>query len=1089
VPCPRCGRENNPGSDVCEHCGAGLDGGTELPAYARRSPRDYTPPFLWESVLKRHSTLEGENKLVTVLFADVVNFTATAEKLDPEDVHDIMDGCFEILGEEIHSAGGTINQYTGDGVMALFGAPIAHEDHVRGACHAALQVRARLKRYGQRLSDRYHISFQMRIGIHTGSVVVGAIGDNLRLDYTAVGDTTNLASRLQALAPPGEILVSERVWESAKQDFLFREVGLLEVKGKTKHVRAFILADRLEGVELHMRVEETVAFVDRREALSSLRQAFDRALHAGPLLVSVTGEAGIGKTRLLRAFKESLEEEAALFLEGQCRSYGQAIAFHPLMGMFKTYFNLSEQDALEEAKAKIQRRLKQKSFMAPLEQVLRFFDQIRGEDKGSDIVVQGKKRTLFRRLRDLALSVSSTRPVILVLDDMQWVDATTREFLAFLIQSSKKAPMLIICLSRTDPGLWCPGIPNDLVRLKPLSETESSALLSSVLGTDRLDPQISEEIISNADGNPLFLLEMGETLKRQELVVCDTDKCTLRLPLKDLKVPDTVHGVLAARLDALPEDQKRLVQLASIIGREFSRDLLVPLFEEADALAQGLKPLEAEGIFERLSPPEVGRYHFRHQLMREVAYHSLLRRDRRRYHRLVGETIEKAYGGNLEDQMGFLAYHFSQAQDWPKAFLYTMEAAHQARRSYACQEAHTWYDQALGILSRGALSVQEETVLRIYDWKGSMHFCMGQLKAAHAAFKSMLTEAKRSGNRRYEGEALFRIGWVSFYMHRPRVSESFLKKALDLAGKERLEEILPKASGFLGFVYAVLGKLKDARPLLLEAVRLSERQGGIEGRAWSVAYLLQYDNWIGDFHKALELSQELQRLNQEIKSPNFNILLHFRQGLIYGALGRLGEAKKSLEAGMKQLEVGDDRFWHPRFLNTLGWVLAEQGRLQEALELNRQSLREALSIGDPETINNARINLGENFLQMGRLPDARQVLEETWEQVKKGGISYTRWRYKTRLVIALGELYSRLNEREKAMTFIKNGIRLARKSGAKKHLARALFVKGKALAGYRPGQARRAFEEALHLAREMGTRLLSASVTQALEAIPSHARG
>jgi tetratricopeptide (TPR) repeat protein len=274
--------------------------------------------------------------------------------------------------------------------------------------------------------------------------------------------------------------------------------------------------------------------------------------------------------------------------------------------------------------------------------------------------------------------------------------------------------------------------------------------------------------------------------------------------------------------------------------------------------------------------------------------------------------------------------------------------------------------------------------------------------------------------------------------------------------------------------------LQEARPLVIQALDMSDHTTSPEGRLWSLSYVMQYYNWTGEFDAALDLIKEFGILNKKLKSPYFHILLYFRQGLIYGALGRTDDAKNVLEKGLERLDVGDDRFWRPRFLNTLGWVMAEEGNLKESLRLNNLSLEEAKDIGDPETIHNAAINVGENYLRLGNLEDARKVLDETWKEVKRPGISYNRWRYKTRLLIALGELYGRLGEKEKGLYFVRKALGIATKSGAKKHQARALLVKGRLMAQTRPGLARRYLEKALALATEIGTVLLVERIEQAI---------
>ena len=393
------------------------------------------------------------------------------------------------------------------------------------------------------------------------------------------------------------------------------------------------------------------------------------------------------------------------------------------------------------------------------------------------------------------------------------------------------------------------------------------------------------------------------------------------------------------------------------------------------------------------------------------------------------------------------------------------------------------FDRALDILQKGGWEHVREKALQIYKWKGGLHFCLVQKEKSRSAFYKMYSEAKQLKNAEAEGEALFRLGWISFYMHHPRAAQGFLRKAIQLSQEKGLEEVLLKAASFQGFVYSVLGKLKEARPLLIQALDLSEDATGLEGRAWCLSYLVQYYNWTGEFGEALTICEELSKLNKKINSPFFHISLHFRKGIIYGALGRLSEAKETLKSGLNHLDIGDERFWKPRFLNTLAWVHSEAGEIEEALRLNEEALAEALPTNNPETIHNAEINVGENHLQMGNMDEAGEVLENEWGKIKGPGISYVRWRYKTRLLIALAELYEKTGERKKALDFANKALKMAKDKGAKKHQAKALYVKAKVLYQTRPSTAFRLLEQALALSNKIGARILAEQIRGEMEAI------
>ena len=591
------------------------------------------------------------------------------------------------------------------------------------------------------------------------------------------------------------------------------------------------------------------------------------------------------------------------------------------------------------------------------------------------------------------------------------------------------------------------------------------------MGTDRLDSKASSRLFGQSGGNPLFLVEMGAALKQQELLVCDSWKCTIRLPLEELEVPETIHAVLAARLDALPDEAKRIAQEASVVGYVFSYDVLNELTGRPHRLQQLLVLLEHEGVIEKV-PGHEAQYQFHHRMLREVAYHGMLRRQRTILHGKIGQILEAVYRDNLGAVTSLLAEHFYKAQQWQKALAYTLEAGRQAARSYACHEALSCFDRALAILSHGEWDHKEETELQIYEWKGKMHSCVGQVESSRKAFQKMLDLADRLEDDASRAEALFRLGWVSFFEHRPALAEDCLLKAIDLSRNAGLAETGLKATSLLGHVYAVQGKLREARPLFIDALDLMDGDAGLEGKAWTLAFLSSTTiGWENSARPGTDAPAG--KLERGAEQSVFRIVLRFRLGLIYTAMGRLEEAKTTLREGLEALEVGDEKFWLPRFLNTLGWVHAESGEWQTALKLNRDSFREALMSGDPETINNSRINVGENLVETGQFDQAREELETLWGEVKKPKLSYSKWRYKTRLLIALANLYEKCGEREKSLRFANNAISHAKSSGAKKHLAEALAVKGRALRETRPSTAKAAFEEALSLARTMGAPLLA----------------
>jgi len=359
IACPACGKGNLPESKFCKGCGHDLreSGVTAFIDYSQ--PQSYTPKFLADKILTTRSSIEGERKLVTVLFADVANYTSIAEKLDPEEVHQLMDGCFKILMDEVHKYEGTINQFTGDGLMALFGAPVAHEDHAQRACHAALSIQYAIDGYEERIRGQHGADFKMRIGLNSGSVVVGSIGDDLRMDYTAVGDTTNLAHRMQDMANPGSVLVSGHTHRLARDFFEFASLGKVAVKGKERPQEAYEL---LRPTEVETRIEAAAAkgltrFVGRKKEIEVLWEAFEKAKSGSGQVIGIVGEAGVGKSRLLLELRGMLPEGEHSFLEGRCLHYGGSMPYLPVLDVLKAYFDIEEEDREGTIRKKVRERL------------------------------------------------------------------------------------------------------------------------------------------------------------------------------------------------------------------------------------------------------------------------------------------------------------------------------------------------------------------------------------------------------------------------------------------------------------------------------------------------------------------------------------------------------------------------------------------------------------------------------------------------------------------------------------------------------------------------------------------------------------
>jgi class 3 adenylate cyclase len=495
--CPECGAENFPDDKYCGECGHDLSVPKEAAPIDFAEPYSYTPKFLADKIITTRSSIEGERKLVTVLFADVAGYTNIADKLDPEEVHQIMDGCFKILMDEIHKYEGTINQFTGDGVMALFGAPLAHEDHAQRACHAALAIQNALEVYGASLKKEYGVAFKMRIGLNSGPVVVGSIGDDLRMDYTAIGDTTNLASRIEDIAGPGTSLVSNQTHRLARDFFEFKALGKIEVKGKENLQEVFEL---IKAGEVETRIAASAAkgltrFVGRKNSMCTLMDAYKKAQSGSGQVVGVVGDAGVGKSRLLLEFKHQLPRGETTFFEGRCLHFGSAMAYLPILEILRSYFEIKEGDQESLIKKNMEDKILQldeklHSLLAPFHELLALAIE---DDAYLKLDPSQKREKIFEAIRDLLLRESQIRPVVLVVEDLHWIDKTSEEFLSYLIEWLANTHILLILLYRPEyTHAWGSKSYYNRIGLDQLTAKSSTELIQAILKSGEPVPELRE---------------------------------------------------------------------------------------------------------------------------------------------------------------------------------------------------------------------------------------------------------------------------------------------------------------------------------------------------------------------------------------------------------------------------------------------------------------------------------------------------------------------------------------------------------------------------------------------------------------------
>jgi len=703
IKCPECGADNHPGNKFCDECGHSLTESEEPPLIDYNQPQSYTPKFLADKILTTRSSIEGERKLVTVLFADVANYTAISEKLDPEEVHQIMDGCFKILMDEIHRYEGTINQFTGDGVMALFGAPVAHEDHALRACHASFSIQRAMEGYAAKLKDGHGIDFRMRIGLNSGNVVVGSIGDDLRMDYTAIGDTTNLASRMESMAEPGQSLVSKNTHTLARDFFEFEFLGKVEVKGKEELQEAYKL---LKAGEVATRIEASAArglsrFVGRGREIGTLKESFEKAKKGSGQVIGVVGEAGVGKSRLLLEMRNSLPKGEYTYLEGRCLHYGGSMAYLPILDILRSYFDIEEVDIESDIKNKVREKILQLD--ERLKTVFPQFQEILSlkVDDGAYLQLEPavKKIRTFEAIRDLLILLSENKPLVLAVEDLHWIDKTSQEFLNYLIDWLPNTHILLILLYRPEyTHQWGSKSHYNKIGVDQLSQSTSAELVQAILEGGDVVPELRELILGRAGGNPLFVEELTQSLLENGTIQKKKHAYILSCKASEIEVPDTLQGIIAARIDRVEESLKRIMQVASVIGREFAFRILQTIMGMQQELKSQLLNLQGlEFISEKQLFPEL-EYIFKHAFIQEVAYKSLLQKRRRELHEKIGKAIEEIYPERLEEYYELLAYHYSHSTNAKKAVEYLDRANQKAIKLNAMEDAMAYFEEGMKLL-------------------------------------------------------------------------------------------------------------------------------------------------------------------------------------------------------------------------------------------------------------------------------------------------------------------------------------------------------------------------------------------------------
>jgi class 3 adenylate cyclase/tetratricopeptide (TPR) repeat protein len=986
VPCGSCGFSNEPGIKFCGGCGAPLGAvpATATPKFA--SPDAYTPKHLAEKILTSKAALEGERKQVTVLFADLKGSMELLADRDPEEARKILDPVLERMMEAVHRYEGTVNQVMGDGVMALFGAPLAHEDHGVRACYAALRMQEAVKQYADELRKSEGVPIRIRVGLNSGEVVVRAIGSDLHMDYTAVGQTTHLAARMEQLADPGAILLTPDTLALAEGFVQVRSLGPTAVKGLSAPVEVF----ELTGVSaVRSRLHAAAArgltrFVGRDAEMEQLHRSLEQARLGRGQIAAVVGEPGVGKSRLFFELTRSHRVEGWTVLEAGSVSYGKATSYLPVIDLLQGYFKISDRDTQRHIREKvIGKILAMDRALEPTIPALLALLDVPVEDREWQALdpAQRRQRTL-NAVKRLLLREAHAQPTLAVFEDLHWIDSETQALLEALVDSLPTARLLLLVNYRPEyQHGWGNKTYYTQIRLDALPEETAGELLEGLLGLDPSVDALKRMLAGRTGGNPFFLEESVRALAETKVLVGERGGYRLAQLLETVRVPATVQAILAARIDRLPPDEKRLLETAAAIGKEFPWALLLAVSDSTEeVLRRGLGHLQtAEFVYETSLFPDL-EYTFKHALTHDVAYGSLLHDRRRGLHVAIVEGIEKIHAARLTEQVETLAYHALRGELWDRAATYAHQAGVKAAGHSAYPEAIGSFEGALAAVER--LPETPATLVQGIDVRLDLRNALwpsGQLRRGLEHLQAARPLAERLGERKWVGRLWAHMSAAHWLIGDNTSALDAGQRALAIGTELNDFRIQVDARNCLGTIAHSLGDHERSSALLganmaaLSGQALTGRFGSyyaVNARTWLVWGMALR----GQFDEADSMAQEGLRLAEAAGYPADIAGAMWSLGYSRLQRGDLGSAVVILERAHAMVNDTSTIVWWGPTQGCLGYACALHGDIDRGARL-LEAVTEPGAIESQIGMCELLACLAEVYLLGGRFEEADRAAQ------------------------------------------------------------------------------------------------------------------
>lgn len=1073
--CPQCGAKVDPDDRFCSECSTALKK-EETSAPVKTGPAfdalSYTPSHLAKRILSKRTLIEGERRTITVLYADAKGFTPISERLGEEAIYDLSKKFVELMMESVYRYEGTINQFRGDGVLALFGAPIAHEDSARRAVAAALEMQATLKEYASKVKTQHGINLQFRIGLNTGPVVVGKVHDNLEMDYTAYGDTMNLGARMEEMAEPGAVYLSENTYRVIADYFECESLGSQKVKGKENLVVVY-KALRPKPVKTRFdaaTVRGLSPFVGRQHELAVLLEYMEQANRGQGQVVLISSEAGTGKSRLLLEFRKAIQDKDIVWLEGRCISFGQNISYLPFIDIIRYAFGLEDEDNSE----KIIERINQGAtrWDKSARENVPYIKYLLHVDPGDEGVAQmdpmERRARIFDSLRSILIQESRSKPLVVVVEDLHWIDEQSESAVKALVEVAASIPVLFVLTYRPSyaHSFGERSYFNRLSLSKLLPE-EGVALASGMLKVNTLPRDLQRLISRKGEGNPFYIEEVVSSLLESGVLQRSNGTYELQRPIEQIRVPDTIQEIILSRIDRLEHQTREAIQLASVIGREFTFRLLDRIFDMEEKLDERLEELKVlELIYQKGYFPELS-YMFKHALTQDVAYSTLLLERRKVLHGIIGSAIEHLYAERLAEHYEMLAYHYFEGENWEKAFEYQLKSAKKSSANYANKAALSYFERTLQAHERMG-SASKNLLVDVYSARAELYFSMNEFIKAVENYYLLGEIAKFTGNRSLEGLALAGAAHGYAWAHEFRKAESLAQEALKMAEEDQDDSVKTASIFVLNLLETLTGNLKDAEKKASEVKHLSQKtaQPLYEGLSFMMETIIY--SWRGQYKRAHFFGQEGIKVAEghHLGLP----LVHVRwcDTLALAGQGHYNQAIGMLKDSITLCERMEEKVNQSRQWNTLGWIYSDLCNWEMAHEYNYKGLELAKKYGDSEIRLNAQINLADTALGIVDIDGARKMFEELYTSLPQQH-EWMKWRYSQHLTHSYGEVLLRVDQFERAIKMANECLALAEPTESRKNIIKGRRLRGQVF--HKQGEfmeAEKEFLKALEIAQQIG---------------------